>query len=112
MPAGAIPVDVAKEPKGCLIAITIELHEHAVAYAARVARERRDTGAIKGRNPACVGQDKASDCGCAWPKASDHLGDLTRKFYQTLDVHNAAGLGRKFVWAGRKSELQRLAVAD
>src|SRR5579884_3298974 len=75
-------------------------------------RERRDTGAIKGRNPACVGQDKASDCGCAWPKASDHLGDLTRKFYQTLDVHNAAGLGRKFVWAGGKSELQRLAAAD
>ncbi len=53
------------------------------------------------------------------PAIADALGlrpatisDLTRKLYQTLDVHNAAGLGRKFVWAGRKSELQRLAVAD
>jgi hypothetical protein len=39
MPAGALLADVAKDPKSCLIAVTIELREHAIACAARVLRE-------------------------------------------------------------------------
>jgi hypothetical protein len=37
-PAGAIPEVVAKDPKSCLLAVTIELREQAVARAARILR--------------------------------------------------------------------------
>jgi hypothetical protein len=43
VPAGAMPQDVAKDPKGCLIAQTIELREHTVAHAARVLSEHGAT---------------------------------------------------------------------
>jgi hypothetical protein len=39
VPAGTLPADAAKDPKSCLIAVTMELHEHAIAHAARVLRE-------------------------------------------------------------------------
>ncbi|MCI0466530.1 MAG: hypothetical protein L0Y57_05930, partial [Beijerinckiaceae bacterium] len=39
LPANTLPADTAKDPKGCLIAVTIELREHAIAHAARVLRE-------------------------------------------------------------------------
>jgi hypothetical protein len=45
MPANTIPADVAKDPKSCLIAVTIELREHALAYAARILRESGATPA-------------------------------------------------------------------
>jgi hypothetical protein len=35
MPAGTHPADAARNPKGYLIAVTIALHEHAIAHAAR-----------------------------------------------------------------------------
>jgi hypothetical protein len=31
-------MDVAKDPKGYLIAVSIELHEHTIAHAARILR--------------------------------------------------------------------------
>ncbi len=39
VPAGTIPADAARDPKSCLISVTIALHEHAIAHAARVLRE-------------------------------------------------------------------------
>jgi hypothetical protein len=39
VPAGALPEDAARDPKSCLIAVTIDLHEHAIAHAARILRE-------------------------------------------------------------------------
>ncbi|MGA7383875.1 MAG: hypothetical protein WBW81_04005 [Methylocella sp.] len=39
VPAGTLPADAARDPKACLIAVTIELHEHPIAHAARVLRE-------------------------------------------------------------------------
>ena len=39
MPVGAVPEDVARDPKSCLISVTLELREHAVAHAARILRE-------------------------------------------------------------------------
>jgi hypothetical protein len=45
VPAGALPADVAKDPKSCLIAVTIALREHAIANAARVLRESGATPA-------------------------------------------------------------------
>ncbi|MGH8277683.1 MAG: hypothetical protein ACRETH_13410, partial [Steroidobacteraceae bacterium] len=45
MPAGALHEDVARDPNGCLIAVTIELREHAIAHAARILRESGATPA-------------------------------------------------------------------
>ena len=99
MPAGTIPEDVARDPKGCLIAVTIELHEHAVAHAARVLREC-------GATPAQLKVGIGLALGKTKPVVADELSiqlssvaDLTKKLYQALDVHNSAELGTK-IWLG------------
>ncbi len=98
-PAGAIPADVAEDPKGCLVAVTIELREHAIAHAARMLRE-------SGATPAQVKVGIQIALGKPKPVIADELGvqfssvdDLTKKLYQTLDVHNAAELSTK-IWLG------------
>jgi DNA-binding CsgD family transcriptional regulator len=99
VPAGAIPGDVAKDPKGCLIAVMIELREHAIAHAARVLRESGATPAqTKVGIQLAVGKTK--------PVIADELGiqrssveGMTKKLYQTLDVHNSAELSAK-IWLG------------
>jgi DNA-binding NarL/FixJ family response regulator len=100
MPAGAVPQDVAKDPAGCLIAVTLELHEHAVAHAARVLREG-------GATPAQVKVGIQLALGKTKPAVAEELGiqattvaDLTRKLYHTLDVHNSAELSTK-IWLGQ-----------
>jgi hypothetical protein len=101
VPAGAIPSDAAKDPKSCLIAVTIELREHAIARAAKVLRESGATpGQVKVGIQLALGKPK--------PAIADDLGikvssvkDITEKLYQTLDVHNAAELGTK-IWLGEK----------
>jgi DNA-binding CsgD family transcriptional regulator len=97
VPAGAIPADVAKDPKSCLIAVTIELREHLVAHAAQILRK-------SGATPAQVKVGVRLALGKGKPEIADQLGikvssvrDLTEKLYQTLDVHNAAELGAK-IW--------------
>jgi hypothetical protein len=42
VPAAHFP-DAARDPKGCLIAMTMEFHEHPIAHAARVLRESGTT---------------------------------------------------------------------
>lgn len=106
VPAGTLPADAAKDPKSCLISVTIELREHAIAHAARVLRER-------GATPA---QTKVGiQLALAKPKPviADELGvqlssvaDLTRRLYQTLDVHNSAELATK-IWLGQKQHEAR-----
>ncbi len=103
VPADATPTDVAKDPKSCLIAVTIELLEHAIAYAARVLREN-------GATPAQVKVGIHLALGKTKPEIADELGlqlssvaDLTKKLYSNLDVHNSAELGAK-IWAGQKQE--------
>jgi hypothetical protein len=103
VPAGTLPEDAAKDPKSCLIAVTIELHEHAIAHAARVLRESGATAAqTKVGIQLALGKTK--------PVIADDLGiqltsvaDLTRKLYQTLDVHNSAELATK-VWLGERQD--------
>ena len=97
VPADAIPGDVAKDPKSCLIAVTIELREHAIAHAARMLRE-------SGATPAQVKVGIQLPLGKTKPVIADELGiqrssveGLTKKLYQTLDVHNSAELGTK-IW--------------
>ena len=105
-PAGAIPADVARDPKACLISVTIELREHAIAHAARVLRE-------SGATPAQMKVGIQLALGKTKPAIADELGiqfssvdDITKKLYQTLDVHNAAELSTK-IWLGEKQDEAR-----
>ena len=95
-----------QDPKTCLIAVTMELHEHPIAHAARVLRE---SGATPRQTK--VGIQLA--LGKTKPAIADELGiqlssvmDLTRRLYQTLDVHNAAELGTK-IWLNQQQDEAR-----
>ena len=112
MPAGAIPEVVAKDPKSCLLAVTIELREQAVARAARILREC-------GATPAQLKVGIQLVLGKTRPAIADELGlkhstvaDLAKKLYQILDVRNATELGAR-IWLGedrkkvQRSELPR-----
>ncbi|MGH6834432.1 MAG: helix-turn-helix transcriptional regulator [Methylocella sp.] len=106
VPAGAIATDIAKDPKSCLVAVTIELREHAIAYAARILRE-------SGATPTQVKVGIQLALGKPKPAIADELGiqltavaDLTRKLYQRLEVHNSAELGTK-IWLGQNQDDSR-----
>ncbi len=106
MPTGTLPPDAAKDPKSCLIAVTIELHENPVAHAARVLR---GSGATPTQTK--VGIQLA--LGKTKSVIADELGvqlssvaDLTRRLYQTLDIHNSAELATK-IWLGQKQDKPR-----
>jgi hypothetical protein len=82
VPADALPADAAKDPKSCLIAVTIELHEHAIAHAARMLRE-------SGATPAQTKVGIQLALGKTKPVIADELGvqlsaveSLTKKLYQ------------------------------
>jgi hypothetical protein len=100
VPAGTLAQDVARDPKACLIALTIELREHPIAHAARVLREC-------GATPTQTKVGIQLILGKPKPMIADELGiqlssvaDLTKRLYQTLDVHNSAELGTK-IWLGQ-----------
>jgi len=106
VPAGTIPEDAARDPKSCLIAVTIELREHPIAHAARVLRE-------SGATPAQTKVGIQLALGKTKPDIADKLGlqfssvaDLTKKLYQNLDVHSPAELGAK-IWLGQKQDEAR-----
>ncbi|HEY4846766.1 MAG TPA: hypothetical protein VIH87_02970 [Methylocella sp.] len=106
LPAGTLPEDAARDPKACLIAVTIELREHAIAHAARILRE-------SGATPAQTKVGIQLALGKTKPVIADELGiqissvvDVTKRLYQTLDVHNPAELGTK-IWLGRKQDEPR-----
>jgi DNA-binding CsgD family transcriptional regulator len=101
VPGGTLPDDAARDPRACLIAVTIELHEHAVAHAARALRESGATAA-----QTKVGIHLA--LGKTRPEIADELGiqitsvaDHSKKLYQNLDVHNSAELATK-IWLDHK----------
>ncbi len=104
MPAGEIPADVAKDPRSCLISVSIELHEHAVAHAARVLRGSGATPTqLKVGIQLALGKSKpaiATDLGL---KLST-VADLSKKLYRTLDVHDSTELGTK-LWLARPQPL-------
>jgi DNA-binding CsgD family transcriptional regulator len=106
MPAGTLPADAARDPKSCLIAVTIALHEHPIAHAARVLRE-------SGATPTQTKVGIQLVLGKPKPVIADELGiqvssvaDLTKRLYQTLDVRNSAELGTK-IWLGQKQDETR-----
>ncbi|MGA7384820.1 MAG: hypothetical protein WBW81_09090 [Methylocella sp.] len=106
VPAGTPPQDAARDPQGCLIAVTIELREHAIAYAARVLRE-------SGATPAQTKVGIHLALGKQRPEIADELGlqrssvaDHTKKLYQALDVHNSTELGTK-IWLNPKQDEAR-----
>ncbi len=101
VPKGAIPADVARDPKSCLISVMIELREHAIAHAARILRER-------GATPTQVKVGIRLAMGKAKPLIAEELGikpssvaDQTKRLYQTLDIHNSTELATK-IWLGER----------
>lgn len=95
VPAGSVPADVAADPRGCLIAVAIELCEHAVAYAARMLRESGATPAqVKVGVQLALGRSKTMIAEELGLQASS-VADQTKKLYQRLDIHSAAELGLK-----------------
>jgi DNA-binding CsgD family transcriptional regulator len=112
MPANTIPTDVAKDPRSCLIAVTIELREHALAHAARILRE-------SGATPAQMKVGIQLALGKTKPMIADALGiehssvaSLAKKLYQTLDIHNSTELATK-IWLSQGSgEAHRSAQDD
>ncbi len=105
-PAGTLAADAAKDPKSCLISVTIELREHAIAQAARVLRE-------SGATPAQTKVGIQLVLGKTKPAIANELGlqlssvvDLTKKLYQNLDIHNSAELGMK-IWLGQNQDEAR-----
>jgi hypothetical protein len=99
MPIGALPGDVAKDPKSCLISVTIELREHALARAARVLRQSGATPAqLKIGIQLALGKSKLFIAGALGVEPSS-VASLAKKLYQTLDIHNSTQLATK-VWLG------------
>jgi DNA-binding CsgD family transcriptional regulator len=93
--------------KGCLIAVTIELREHAIAHAARVLRESGATATqVKVGIQLALGKTK--------PAIADELGikpssvaDQTKRLYQALDIHNSTELATKIWLGGTPSDLHQ-----
>ena len=109
VPAGTLPEDAARDPKGCLIAVTVELREHAIAHAARVLRE-------SGATPAQTKVGIHLALGKTRPEIADDLGlqpssvaDHSKKLYQILDVHNSTELGTK-IWLNPHQDQARQGV--
>ncbi|MGH6834795.1 MAG: hypothetical protein ACREC9_04425 [Methylocella sp.] len=103
VPAETLAADAATDPKSCLIAVSIEFHEHPVAHAARVLRESGATPTqTKVGIQLALGKPKlviAEELGIQLTSVAD----LTRKLYQTLDVHNSTELATK-IWLGQKQD--------
>jgi DNA-binding CsgD family transcriptional regulator len=101
LPAGTLPADAARDPKSCLISVTIELHEHAIAHAARILRESGATPAqVKVGIHLALGKPKpaiADELGLQLSSVADH----SKRLYQTLDVHNSTELATK-IWLNQK----------
>jgi DNA-binding CsgD family transcriptional regulator len=101
--APAVAEDAARDPKSCLISVTIELHEYPIANAARFLRE-------SGATPAQTKVGIQLALGKTKPAIADELGiqlssvvDVTKKLYQNLDVHNSAELATK-IWLDQKHQ--------
>ena len=106
VPAGTLPADAARDPKSCLIAVTIEFHEHAIAYAARVLRESGATPAqTKVGIHLALGKPRsviADELGLQCSSVADH----SKKLYQFLGVHNSTELATR-IWVGQRQNETR-----
>jgi DNA-binding CsgD family transcriptional regulator len=92
VPAGVAADDAAKEPNGCLICVTIDLHEYGVAHAARVLRGN-------GATPAQTHVGIRLALGDTKPQIAKNVGiqvssveDSIKKLYRRINVHSAAEL--------------------
>jgi DNA-binding CsgD family transcriptional regulator len=101
VPTGTHPADAARDPKACLVSVTVELHEHPIAHAARVLRESGATAAqTKVGIQLALGKPKpaiADELGIQLSSVADH----SKKLYQALDVHNSTELGTK-IWLNQR----------
>jgi DNA-binding CsgD family transcriptional regulator len=103
VPTNTSSEEVARDPKSCFIAVTIELRENAIAHAARILRESGATpGQVKVGVQLALGKSKtviARELGMQ----PSSVADQTKKLYLRLDVHNAAELGLE-LWLHRMAD--------
>ncbi|HEY0494080.1 MAG TPA: hypothetical protein VGD57_11545 [Candidatus Dormibacteraeota bacterium] len=92
-PVGVPTKDITANPFDTPVLVSLELHEHAVAHAARILRRR-------GATPTQVRVGVLLAIGKSKPEIAEELGtklssvvDTTRRLYERLDVHNASELG-------------------
>jgi DNA-binding NarL/FixJ family response regulator len=86
--------------------VRIELHEHAIAYAARALRESGATPAqTKVGIHLALGKPKSVIADELGLRLSSVMA-TTKKLYQNLDVHNSAELATK-IWLDQKQDEAR-----
>ncbi len=103
MPANAAPGDATKDPRSCLIAVTIELYELALAHAARVLREGGATPAqMKVGIQLAFGKSKPEIAKALGVQLSS-VASLAKRLYQTLGVHSSTELAAK-IWLGPRED--------
>jgi DNA-binding CsgD family transcriptional regulator len=92
-PAGTPTREIAANPFDTPVLVSLELHEHAIAHAARILRRR-------GATPTQVRVGVLLAIGKSKPQIAEELGtklssvvDTTRRLYERLDLHNASELG-------------------
>ena len=106
MPAGTLTEDAARDPKSCLISVTIELHEHPIAHAARVLRESGATPRqTKVGIQLALGKPKSVIAEELGIQLSSVVAS-TKKLYQNLDIHNSAELATR-IWIGQRQDEAR-----
>jgi hypothetical protein len=106
VPSGTLPADAARDAKSCLISVTIELHEHPIAHAARMLRECGATPAqTKVGIQLALGKPKSVIADEFGIRLSSVMA-TTKKLHQALDVHNSAELAAK-IWLDQKQHEAR-----
>ena len=111
VPKGTLPPDAARDPQSCLIAVTIELHEHAIAYAARVLREN-------GATPVQTKVGIHLALGKTRPEIADEIGiqrssvaDHAKKLYQNSRRSQFRRAGHEnLAWPKARRGAPRIAV--
>jgi DNA-binding CsgD family transcriptional regulator len=107
VPPGTLAADATRDPKSCLIAVTIELREHPIAHAARILRDSGTTPAqTKVGIQLALGKPKpviADELSLQLSSVAEH----TKMLYQTLDVHNSAELATKIGLGQRQDEARQ-----
>jgi DNA-binding NarL/FixJ family response regulator len=92
-PVGIPTEDITATPFNPPVLVGLELHEHAVAHAARILRRR-------GATPTQVRVGVLLAIGKSKPEIAEELGtklssvvDTSRRLYERLGIHNVSELG-------------------
>jgi DNA-binding CsgD family transcriptional regulator len=102
IPAEEDATEVARDPRGSLISVNLELQEHAAAHAMRVIRSYgAPASQVRIGTMLALGRTKPEIAAELGLKISS-VTDAAKKLYDRLDVHNTAQLS-KLLWTVRRA---------